>query len=70
MKDHVVHPDVRVHRVNYRSQGPAIGFMDPHNGKMVMLHADGRFWGAFQLDRDISSAFEPRPTVIVQEGEL
>jgi hypothetical protein len=49
MKNHMTDPDTKIYRFNYRGQGPAVGFINPTNNKMVMLHTDGKFWSAFQL---------------------
>jgi hypothetical protein len=49
MREHMTAPDTQIHRFDYRGQGHAIGFIDPDTGKMVMLHADGRFWTTYSL---------------------
>ncbi|GAA3733698.1 putative T7SS-secreted protein [Streptomyces tremellae] len=49
MREHMTADDTRIYRFNYRSQGPAVGFIDPASQKMVMLHSDGRFWSAWRL---------------------
>ena len=49
MKNHMTDPDTKIYRFNYRGQGPAVGFINPTNNKMVMLHTDGKFWSAYQL---------------------
>ncbi|MEU7854269.1 RHS repeat-associated core domain-containing protein [Nonomuraea sp. NPDC049141] len=49
MRDHMAAPGTKIYRFNYRGQGTAVGFIDPSTGKMVMLHADGSFWSAWNL---------------------
>ncbi len=49
MREHMTADGVKTYRFNYRNQGPAVGFIDPSTQKMVMLHADGRFWSAWRL---------------------
>ncbi|MFC4532025.1 RHS repeat-associated core domain-containing protein [Sphaerisporangium dianthi] len=52
MRDHIAAPGTKIYRFDYRGQGIAVGFIDPSSGKMVMLHADGTFWSAFNLGRN------------------
>ncbi|MFF3166624.1 putative T7SS-secreted protein [Streptomyces sp. NPDC003273] len=49
MREHMTSDGAKIYRYNYRNQGPAVGFIDPMSQKMVMLHADGRFWSAWRL---------------------
>ncbi|MFJ1809507.1 MULTISPECIES: putative T7SS-secreted protein [unclassified Streptomyces] len=49
MRDHMTADGTKIYRYDYRNQGPAVGFIDPASQKMVMLHADGRFWSAWKL---------------------
>lgn len=49
MRDHLVAPDTKIYRFDYRGQGNAIGFIDPNTNKMVMLRSDGTFWSAWKL---------------------
>ncbi|WP_405804011.1 DUF6531 domain-containing protein [Streptomyces sp. NBC_00210] len=49
MRDHMVAPDTKIYRFDYRGQGTAVGFIDPNTQKMVMLHTDGSFWTAYRL---------------------
>ncbi|MET8828654.1 putative T7SS-secreted protein [Streptomyces sp. NPDC004610] len=49
MRDHMTADGTKIYRFDYRNQGPAIGFIDPASQKMVMLHADGRFWSGWKL---------------------
>ncbi|WP_245997476.1 colicin D domain-containing protein [Streptomyces armeniacus] len=63
MRDHMTKEGTKIYRFDYRNQGQAIGFIDPSSQKMVMLHADGRFWSAWKLrDRQF--------TRIIDEGFL
>ena len=63
MKTHMVDPDTKIFRFNYRSQGAAVGFINPGSGLMVMLHADGTFWSGWSLA-------DPQFTDIVDNGHL
>ncbi|WP_435156043.1 DUF6531 domain-containing protein [Amycolatopsis sacchari] len=63
MKDHMTDPNTKIYRFNYRNQGPAVGFIDPGSGKMVMLRADGTFWSAWKLGNN-------QFTDIVDNGRL
>ncbi|MEU0895568.1 putative T7SS-secreted protein [Streptomyces massasporeus] len=49
MREHMTADGTKIYRYDYRNQGPAVGFIDPASQKMVMLHADGRFWSAWKL---------------------
>ncbi|WP_086734297.1 putative T7SS-secreted protein [Streptomyces glaucescens] len=49
MREHMTADGTKIYRFDYRNQGPAVGFIDPASQKMVMLHADGRFWSAWKL---------------------
>ncbi|WP_371785161.1 RHS repeat-associated core domain-containing protein [Streptosporangium subroseum] len=49
MRDHMAAPGTKIYRFDYRGQGIAVGFIDTSSGKMVMLHADGTFWSAWNL---------------------
>ncbi|WP_416978802.1 putative T7SS-secreted protein [Streptomyces sp. T028] len=49
MHEHMTADGTKIYRFDYRNQGPAVGFIDPTSQKMVMLHADGRFWSAWKL---------------------
>ncbi|MFD3437530.1 putative T7SS-secreted protein [Streptomyces sp. NPDC058685] len=49
MRSHMTAPDTKIYRYDYRGQGQAIGFIDPGTKRMVMLHADGKFWSAWNL---------------------
>jgi hypothetical protein len=49
MREHTTADGTKIYRFDYRNQGPAVGFIDPASQKMVMLHADGRFWSAWEL---------------------
>jgi RHS repeat-associated protein len=49
MREHMTAEGTKIYRFDYRNQGPAVGFIDPTSQKMVMLHADGRFWSAWKL---------------------
>ncbi|MGW6291649.1 putative T7SS-secreted protein [Streptomyces sp. NPDC055058] len=49
MREHMTADGTKIYRFDYRNQGPAVGFIDPTSQKMVMLHADGRFWSAWKL---------------------
>lgn len=49
MQDHMTAPDTKIFRFNYRSQGTAVGFINPNSGLMVMLHTDGTFWSGWRL---------------------
>ncbi|WP_308030086.1 DUF6531 domain-containing protein [Streptomyces sp. CoH27] len=63
MRDHMLAPDTKIYRYDYRGQGQAVGFIDPTTRKMVMLHSDGKFWSAWKLsDKQFQS--------IVQKGFL
>lgn len=47
---HMTADGTRIYRFNCRGQGAAVGFIDPSNMKMVMLHADsGEFWTAYRF---------------------
>lgn len=49
MRAHMTADGTKIYRFDYRHQGPAVGFIDPASQKMVMLHADGKFWSAWKL---------------------
>ncbi|MFD9433037.1 putative T7SS-secreted protein [Streptomyces sp. NPDC060002] len=49
MREHMTADGTKIYRYDYRNQGPAVGFIDPASQKMVMLHADGKFWSAWKL---------------------
>jgi RHS repeat-associated protein len=49
MREHITADGTKIYRFDYRNQGPAVGFIDSATQKMVMLHADGRFWSAWKL---------------------
>ncbi|MBB0246368.1 hypothetical protein FNQ90_20190, partial [Streptomyces alkaliphilus] len=63
MQRHMLSPDVKIYRFDYRGQGPAVGFVDPGGNLMVMLRSDGRFWSGWRLG-------EAQFTGIVQRGRL
>ncbi|MFE0174945.1 DUF6531 domain-containing protein [Streptomyces sp. NPDC059002] len=63
MQEHMTAPGTKIFRYNYRKQGQAVGFIDPQSLKMVMLRSDGKFWSAFQLNKNQFSD-------IVQRGFL
>ncbi|MDX3539136.1 DUF6531 domain-containing protein [Streptomyces sp. MB09-01] len=50
LREHMTADETKIYRFNYRGQGPAAGFIDPASQKMVMLHADGKFWSAWKLN--------------------
>ncbi|HEY8985034.1 MAG TPA: RHS repeat-associated core domain-containing protein [Streptomyces sp.] len=50
MREHMTADGTKIYRFDYRHQEPAVGFIDPTSRKMVMLHADGRFWSAWKLE--------------------
>ncbi|MFF4198733.1 polymorphic toxin-type HINT domain-containing protein [Nonomuraea sp. NPDC001831] len=50
MREHIMAPGTKIYRFNYRSQGQAVGFIDPKSRKMVMLNTYGRFWTAYKLN--------------------
>ncbi|MFJ6833632.1 DUF6531 domain-containing protein [Streptomyces sp. NPDC091209] len=52
MQEHMTAPGTKIFRYSYRKQGQAVGFIDPQSLKMVMLRTDGRFWSAFQLNKN------------------
>ncbi|MFD5076864.1 RHS repeat-associated core domain-containing protein [Streptomyces sp. NPDC058371] len=59
MRNHILAPDTKVYRFDYRGQGPAVGFIDPATKKMVMLHSDGKFWSAWKLgDKQFQSIID------------
>ncbi|MEU2250790.1 colicin D domain-containing protein [Streptomyces sp. NPDC019224] len=49
MRSHITADGTKIYRFDYRGQGPAAGFINPATQKMVMLHADGKFWSAWKL---------------------
>ncbi|MFJ7264944.1 putative T7SS-secreted protein [Streptomyces globosus] len=49
MREHMTADGTKIYRFDYRGQGQAVGFIDPASQKMVMLHADGKFWSAWKL---------------------
>ncbi|WP_079064872.1 DUF6531 domain-containing protein [Streptomyces olivochromogenes] len=59
MRNHMLAPDTKMYRFDYRGQGPAVGFIDPATKKMVMLHSDGKFWSAWKLgDKQFQSIID------------
>ncbi|GGM58481.1 hypothetical protein GCM10012275_32140 [Longimycelium tulufanense] len=68
MRQHMLDPETKIYRFNYRHQGSAIGFIKPgikkaDPSKMVMLRSDGTFWSAWNLK-------EKQFLSIIQKGFL
>ncbi|NEC67720.1 putative T7SS-secreted protein [Streptomyces sp. SID9727] len=59
MRSHMTADGTKIYRFNYRDQGWAVGFINPATQKMVMLHADGKFWSAWRLgDRQFADIID------------